>query len=120
MNCWKFMISKIIFCFSLILCMETSCRDNVTVCKSNLIDSSYRYSIEEFEKLSSKIENRKLDIVRLKCKFKSVFYTTGASDSTVNFVFVLGMSSGTIDTCWGVINYDTKNQIVNNSGVFCQ
>ncbi len=68
------MISKLLLCFSLILCIETSCKENVTVCKSNIVDSNYRYSVDEFKKLCTKIENRKIDIDRLACKFKKCLF----------------------------------------------
>ena len=113
------MIQKLLFCFTLILCIETSCKDNVTVCKPAFVDSSYRYSIEEFEKLRAKIEGKKLDVDRLKCKFKSV-YSTETSDDFVNYAFVLRMLPETMDTCWGVINYDNKTNVVKKCGVFCQ
>jgi hypothetical protein len=116
----EFMNPKLIFfCFSLILCIEISCKDKVTICKSNIVDSTFRYTEEEFEKLCKKIENKILDMDRLECKFKSV-YSTEANGGLVNYAFILRMSSQAIDTCWGVINYDTNTKMINNCGVFCQ
>lgn len=110
---------RLLLGFSLMLFIETSCKDNVTICKSSIIDSSYRYTVDEFEMLCTKIENKKLDIDRLECKFKSV-YSTEVKGDYVSYAFILSMSPEAIDTCWGVINYENKTKTVKNCGMFCQ
>lgn len=113
------MMPKLLLGFSLILLFATSCRHNVTSCNKNFVDSSYRYTEDEFNKLCARFENKKVDRDKLECKFKGV-YSTEARDGFVTYAFVLFMYPETIDTCWGVINYESKTKVVKNCGMFCQ